>query len=326
MGWCPLLTRLLLTGGTGFIGSHLGPRLEAEGYDVIALARHVSKRDVPIAFGKVINCDLTDFGFIENKVAELRPEIIVNLAAQSLVPYSFSHIVEVPAANFLGAINLMEAARKHVPNLELFVQASTSEVYGYQDKFPIREDAMKRPHCPYSIAKHAVDCYAKYLDLAYDFPYFLMRSFNTYGERDSLRRVTERTIAQMLKLPRIELGDPDCIRDFLYVDDTIDAYVAVINRRLKGMEMNICTGVGITIYDWVYKIAEIMDYKGEIQFNATYKRPTDIPVLIGCSERARKVLGWKPKYNHEDGLAKAIPKVKDYVERTGWTKPTGGWS
>jgi len=303
----------------------LGPALQSAGYDVISLVRHVSKRDVPISFGKVINCDLTDFGMVSNKVAEYQPEIIINLAAQSLVAYSFDRAVEVGATDYLGAINLMEAARQ-VKHLELFLQASTSEVYGYQDKFPVKETTEKKPHCPYSIAKHATDCYAKYLGMAHDFPYFLLRNFNTYGEKDSVRRVTERTIAQMLHGSSVSLGDPDAIRDFLFVDDSIAAYMSVIERRLHGSEMNICTGVGITIRDWVHKIADIMNYKGEITFNTTFRRPTDIPILIGSNEQARKILGWNPSITHESGIRATIPKVAAYVGRTGWTNPTGGWS
>jgi dTDP-glucose 4,6-dehydratase len=303
----------------------LGPALQSAGYDVIALVRHISKRDVPINFGKVINCDLTDFGMIQRKVAEYQPEIIINLAAQSLVAYSFEHTTEVAATDYVGAINLMEVARQ-VKHLELFLQASTSEVYGYQTIFPTKETAEKNPHCPYSIAKNAADNYAKFLGMAYRFPFFLIRNFNTYGEKDSVRRVTERTIAQMLHGDMVSLGDPDAIRDFLFVDDSISAYMAVIERRLHGLEMNICTGVGITIRDWVHKIGDIMNYKGEITFNSTYRRPTDIPILIGSNEQARKVLGWKPSNTHELGIRATIPKVAAYVERTGWTKPTGGWS
>jgi len=319
------VTRVLLTGASGFIGSYLGPALQSAGYDVIALVRHISKRDVPINFGKVINCDLTDFGMIQRKVAEYQPEIVINLAAQSLVAYSFEHTAEVAATDYVGAINLMEVARQ-VKHLELFLQASTSEVYGYQTIFPTKETAEKNPHCPYSIAKNAADNYAKFLGMAYRFPFFLIRNFNTYGEKDSVRRVTERTIAQMLHGDMVSLGDPDAIRDFLFVDDSISAYMAVIERRLHGLEMNICTGVGITIRDWVHKIGDIMNYKGEITFNSTYRRPTDIPILIGSNEQARKVLGWKPSITHESGIQATIPKVAAYVERTGWTKPTGGWS
>ena len=319
------MTRVLLTGASGFIGSYLGPALQSAGYDVIALVRHISKRDVPINFGKVINCDLTDFGMIQRKVAEYQPEIVINLAAQSLVAYSFEHTAEVAATDYVGAINLMEVARQ-VKHLELFLQASTSEVYGYQTIFPTKETAEKNPHCPYSIAKNAADNYAKFLGMAYRFPFFLIRNFNTYGEKDSVRRVTERTIAQMLHGDMVGLGDPDAIRDFLFVDDSISAYMAVIERRLHGLEMNICTGVGITIRDWVHKIGDIMNYKGEITFNSTYRRPTDIPILIGSNEQARKVLGWKPSITHESGIQATIPKVAAYVERTGWTKPTGGWS
>ena len=320
------MTRVLLTGASGFIGSHLAPRLHEGGYELISLVRHVSKRDVPIKFGRVVNCDLTDFGNIESKMAEFRPEIVINLAAQSLVAYSFNHPLEVPSVDYLAAINLMEAARKHCPNLELFLQASTSEVYGYQTSYPIKEDVLKKPHCPYSIAKHATDCYAKYLQMAYQFPVTLIRNFNTYGETDSVRRVTERTIAQMLKTKTVQLGDPDAIRDFLYVDDSTDAYMEIVRRRLNGVEMNICTGEGITISDWVHKIATVMDYHGDITFNSTFKRPTDIPVLIGSNQLARSKLGWAPKHTHEQGIEKTVSKVRAYVERTGWTQPTGGWS
>lgn len=320
------MSRILLTGASGFIGSQLGPRLVQAGHEVTCLVRHVSKRDVPLDFGRVVNLDLCDYDAVSRKVEEIQPEIIVNLAAQSLVAYSFDHPLEVPNVGYIAAVNLMEAARTKCKNLKQFLQASTSEVYGYQDTFPVKETSVKKPHCPYSIAKHAADCYAKYLHLGYGFPYFLIRNFNTYGEADSIRRVTERTIAQILTSPTVQLGDPDAIRDFLYSDDSMDAYMTVIQRGLTGMELNICTGIGITIRDWVHKIADLMGYTGEVTFNQTFKRPTDIPILIGSNEQARKVLNWKPRFTHEQGIQATIPKVKAHLERTGQSKPTGGWS
>jgi nucleoside-diphosphate-sugar epimerase len=130
----------------------------------------------------------------------------------------------------------------------------------------------------------------------------------------------------MLTSPVVELGDPDAIRDFLYVDDSVDAYVAAVRYRPTRTEINVCTGIGITIADWVHKIADIMQYKGEIKFNSTFKRPTDIPVLIGSNERARRILGWKPHFTHEQGITETVKKVDAYVKRTNQSKPTGGWS
>lgn len=318
--------RILLTGASGFIGSHLGPRLVDEGYEVLSFVRHVSRRDVPVSFGKSISVDIADFGNAESKVAEYQPEIIVNLAAQSLVAYSFDHPIEVQVVDYLAAINLMEAARKHCKHLELFLQASTSEVYGYQEQFPIKESAEKKPHCSYSIAKHAADCYAEYLGKAYSFPYLLLRNFNTYGERHSVRRITERTIAQMCNGGPVRLGDPDAIRDFLFVDDSTHAYMEAINRRVTGMELNVCTGIGISIRDWVSKIADLMEYTGKIEFNSTFRRPADIPILIGSNARVRKVFNWKPRFTHETGLKETISRVTEYVNCVGWSEPVGGWS
>ena len=318
-------SRVLLTGASGFIGGYLGPRLE-EDHEVTCFVRHVSKRDVPVSFGRTVNIDLTDYDAVTRKVEELQPEIIINLAAQSLVAYSFDHHLEVTNTDYLGAINLMEAARSKCKHLKQFIQASTSEVYGYQSSFPIKESAEKKPHLTYAIAKHAADHYAKYLHLAYGFPYFIIRNFNTYGEKDSVRRVTERAISQMLTTQEVHLGDPDAIRDFLYVDDSIDAYLAVVRKCLIGCEMNICTGVGITIRDWAHKIADVLEFEGKISFNSTFKRPTDIPILVGSNQCARELLGWKPRFTHEQGLAATIPKVKAFLERGGGVKPAGEWS
>ena len=320
------MSRILLTGASGFIGGFLGPRLVQEGHEVTCFVRHISKRDVPLSFGRLINLDLTDFNAVTRQVEEIQPEIVINLAAQSLVAYSFDHHLEVTNTDYVAAINLMEAARTKCKHLKQFIQASTSEVYGYQTQFPIKESAEKKPHLTYAIAKHAADLYAKYLHLAYGFPYFVIRNFNTYGERDSVRRVTERTISQMLTSNVVELGDPDAIRDFLYVEDSIDAYMTIVHRNLTGMEMNVCTGTGITIRDWVHKIGDLMGFTGEIRFNSTFKRPTDIPILVGSNQQAREILGWKPKYTHEQGIQHTVPKVEAYIKRTGESKPTGGWS
>lgn len=313
--------KVFVTGATGFIGSHLIPKLVERGYRVYAIKRHISRRDAPLPgnIDKFYTGDLTDSNFVEASLQDANPDFIINLAAQSLVAYSFERWDEVTRVDYLAAANLMQLSTK-LQNLKAFVQASTSEVYGYQtvEEIPIKEDAPKRPHTPYPIAKHAADCYAKYLRLANNFPYILIRNFNTYGEKFSTRRVTERAIAEMLKAPNnIRMGSGTSVRDFLYVDDSIDAYLVLLENwhSAVGEEWNVCTGVGITVRDWVHKIAEQLDWKGTVTWDSTYKRPTGIPILIGNGEKIRQHFDWKPRTTHELGLQHTIGYVKDYLHR-----------
>jgi nucleoside-diphosphate-sugar epimerase len=301
--------KILVTGGSGFIGGHLIPSLSDAGYDVYSLERYVTGRYV-LGGGRTVKTifgDLCDLFATRKLVREIQPDAVCHLAAISAVAYSYDHPNEVLETNFVGTVNLAECCLREVPHFKHFLFAGTSEEYGNQDTFPIKETAELHPNSPYAVGKVAADKYLKYMHNAYGFPVTVLRNFNTYGRRDNAHFIVERTISQMLKGKVVSLGTPDPVRDFLYVDDHIDSYLRCLgNEKAIGQAFNFCTGRGVTIAQLVNLIKKLTNFKGEVVWNTIPKRPLDIAKLVGDYAKAEKLLGWKPKYELEKGLELTI--------------------
>ena len=171
-----------------------------------------------------------------------------------------------------------------------------------------------KPNSPYAVAKIATDLYLQYMGLAYNFPYTVMRPFNTYGRKDNNHFFIERTITQMLQGGSVKLGDSEAMRDWVYVDDHVEGYLKALgNKKAFGQAIQLSTGKGYTTKETAEIIAEMTGYKGSIEWNSTQKRPLDAKVLIGDNSKAKKLLGWEPKYDLKQGLEKTIEFWKKKV-------------
>jgi len=310
--------RILITGASGFIGSHLAPKLVENGHEVYCLERYVTgrfvlgnQRKLDTVFG-----DLRDYFAIRRIVHETQPEAVIHLASISPVSYSYEHPIEVMEANFMGTINLAEACLREVHTFKHFLFAGTSEEYGNQEKTPVVETAELHPNSPYSVSKVAADKYVRYMRDAYEFPVTVLRNFNTYGRKDNTHFVVERTIVQMLEGKTVRLGDPTPIRDLIYVDDHVNSYLTCLeNEKAMGETINFCTGRGVSVGEVVEKISEIVNFKGEILWNCIPKRPLDIAVLVGDNRKAKQLLNWQPQYTLEEGLKLTVEYWKEALTR-----------
>jgi len=315
------INRVLVTGTTGFIGSELVPKLLAEGLEVHTLERYVTGRYGLDRNGNVINhyANLTDYNKVRSTIKEVQPEAVIHLAALSAVSFSYDNYVEVSNANYVGSLNLAEACRQEATNFKQFLTAGTSEEYGMALKDAnqkLTEGSPLIPNSPYAVAKVAFDHYLRYMGLAYDFPYTIMRPFNTYCRKDNKHFFIERTITQMLTQNKVYLGDPTPIRDWVYVDDHVDAYMKALgNANALKQEFNISTGKGYTTKETAELIAKLTGFKGSILWNQTPHRPLDAQMLIGDNSKAKRLLDWNPKYNFEEGLAATIRYWKTKVNK-----------
>jgi len=141
-----------------------------------------------------------------------------------------------------------------------------------------------------------------------------MRPFNTFGRQTNKHFFIERTITQMLTQDKVYLGDPEPVRDWVYVDDHVDAYLKALGNRLAFKQaFNISTGKGYTTKETAELIAKLTGFKGNIMWNQTPHRPLDALMLIGDNSKAKQLLDWKPKYSFEEGLAKTIEYWKNKV-------------
>jgi dTDP-glucose 4,6-dehydratase len=299
------IEKVLVTGGSGFVGAHLIPKLVERRYDVYSLERYVTGRYVlgyhPAV--KTIFGDLRDFFTIRDLIRKIQPDVVIHLASISAVSYSYDHPNEVLESNLLGTINLAESCLHEASHFKHFLFAGTSEEYGNQENFPVKENAELHPNSPYAVSKVAADKYLQYMHDAYDFPVTVLRNFNTYGRKDNTHFVVERAITQMLKERIVKLGDPNTARDFLYIDDHLNSYLTCLgNGKAIGEVFNFCTGRGITISQLYDLLKKLTNFKGEVVWNTVPKRPLDIIKLIGDYSKAKKLLGWKPRYTLEQGL------------------------
>ncbi len=307
--------RVLITGTTGFIGGQLAPKIVEQGHDVYGLERYVTgryvlgrKRDIKTVFG-----DLRNHFAIKNIIREVQPEIVVHLAAISPVSYSYDHPNEVIETNFQGTVKLAEACLREAPHFKQFIFASTSETYG-NGPTPKTEETPKNPNSPYAVSKLAAENYLLYMRDAYDFPVTVVKPFNTYGRKDNTHFVMEKIITQMLQGKDVRLGDSTPVRDFMYVEDHLNAYLTCLNdNRAIGHAFNFCTGRGVTIAQLVKIIGELTGYKGEVFWNTIPKRPLDIDILIGDNSKAKKILDWEPKYSLEEGLNLCVEYWKEKI-------------
>lgn len=308
------MSKILISGISGFIGSHLAPLLVERGYDVYGLIRYVAGRRLDTQNIKQVFGDLRDAFVINSIIKHVMPDIVVHLAALSPVSASYDHPNEYIDVNLQGTVNLAEACLREVPHFKQFLYASTSETYGNGSAIKT-ESTPQNPNSPYAVSKLAAEKYLLYMSAGYNFPVTVLRPFNTYGRKRDYHFVVEHAIMKMLTEKTCRMGDPSPVRDFMYVDDHVSAYLACLENPLAiGEAFNFCTGIGLSIKELVYLIRRLIGFEGEIEWGTKPKRPLDIDVLIGSYEKAEKVLGWRPQYTLEEGLTKTIEFWRESIK------------
>jgi UDP-glucose 4-epimerase len=304
--------KILLTGSSGFIGSHLTPLLE-QGNEVYHLTN-----------------DLRNYKGVTEEVLAVSPDIIVHLAARTEVEKSFYEQLTFSEVNYTGSINLIEAAAR-VPNLKNFVFASTMEVYGWQ---PISDDVehniipkefvafdehtQPNPNAPYAVAKYGVEKYLEYMHRSCGFPFSAIRQTNSYGRKDNEFFVTEQIIWQMLNNPsEVRLGYAEPYRNFIYIDDLLEAWMAVIHNpdKVQGKIFTIGPNNPIKIRDYAHLIARKIGWEGEIRWNMKPKRQGEIYWLNSNHNLITATLGWEPKTSLSNGLDATIAVWREKLDR-----------
>jgi len=281
-----------------------------EGYEVFSLVRHVAGRyrfltdELNLVFG-----DLTDHSRIRQIVTEVDPEYIIHLAAKTPVSLSFTEPVDYWETIATATVNLAEAARS-CENLKLFIHASTSEVYGTQKILPLKENLHCNPTSPYAVAKVAAERYLRMLRLVYDFPFIIVRPFNTYHRRKIKHYVVERSITTLIEKGEVQLWNPASIRDFLHVDDHARGYLHVLKKGRPGEIYNLCTGRGISIREMVdivcKEVNEQFGIEPKVNWGMPHDRPYELKILVGDNMKAKEQLDWEPKISLEEGIKRSV--------------------
>jgi dTDP-glucose 4,6-dehydratase len=314
---------VLVTGAGGFIGSHLTERLVREGAQVRAFVRYNSRHDsgllalLPVdllASVEVIAGDLRDNEAVRKAMVGI--DAVYHLGALIAIPYSYRHPREVVETNVLGTLNVLMAAREL--GVGRVVHTSTSEVYGTAQVVPIDEAHPLQGQSPYAASKIGADKLAESFCRSFGLPVITVRPFNTYGPRQSARAVIPTIITQVLTLDQVHLGALTPVRDFTFVDDTVEGFLrAAMADAAVGTEVNLGTGVGISMGNLAERIMQLVGRNLPVVTDEERLRPADSEVmwLQASHARARDLLGWEPQVSLDEGLRRTIAWIRGNLGR-----------
>lgn len=293
--------KILVTGGAGFIGSHLVDRLMEENHKVIVIDNlSTGKRENLNPKAKFYKVDICN-----SKIAQVfkkeKPEIVFHLAAIPRVLISVENPVETSKVNILGTINVFKASIDAKVKRVIF--ASSSSVYGEQKELPLREDMTPNPISPYGLQKLAGEQFAKLFTKLYKIPIICLRYFNVFGPRIDFDSDYSLVIGKFLRLrnqkkPLTIFGDGEQTRGFCYIDDVVEANIqAMESENLKGDEI---INIGGEKSHSVNYLAELIG--GEKQYLSP--RPGDPLYTMANIIKAKKLFNWRPKISFEEGVKK----------------------
>lgn len=311
--------KVIVTGAGGFIGSHLVERLVALGARVRAFVRYTSRSQAGFldtldpqmrASIEIIRGDLRDYDAVIQ--ATRGAAVVFHLGALIGIPYSYIHPRETIDTNVTGTLNVLMAAREC--SVERIIHTSSSEVYGTARYTPIGENHPLQGQSPYSASKIGADKIAESFFGSYGLPAVILRPFNTYGPRQSARAVIPTIITQAIAGDRICLGILAPIRDFTYVDDTVDGFIKAAEREAAvGRTINLGTSIEVSVGDLVDKIGAILGKELLVFQDKARLRPpaSEVGRLVSDNRLAQELLGWQPRISLHDGLESTVKWIRE---------------
>lgn len=297
------MKRALITGVTGFVGSHLAEYLLKEEVEVYGIARWRSKLDNIEHITnniQLINADIRDGHSLERVIGESKPDYIFHLASQSFVQMSWWAPADTMETNAIGTIHLFEAIMKSEIDPKIQV-AGTSEEYGmvYPNELPIKETNPLRPLSTYGVSKVAQDKLAYQYHKSYSLKIVVTRAFNHTGPRRGEVFVTSNFAKQIAEIekgkePVIYVGNLGARRDFSDVRDVVRAYWLALEKCEFGEVYNICSEKTRTIQKVLNLLLSMTNKNVEVRQDPSRMRPSDVEILQGDCSKFRKQTGWKP--------------------------------
>jgi nucleoside-diphosphate-sugar epimerase len=310
------LSRVLVAGGAGFIGSHIVDELMQEDIEVTVLDNLYSGLLKNVAQWRrskkfhLVRGDVRNLGLVKRTVSDM--DAVFNEAAVVSVPRSLEEPLLANAVNVGGTLNLLKASLDS--GVKRFVQASSASVYGNVETLPVREDSPRDPVSPYAIAELAAESYVRVFYHVYHLDTICLRYFNVYGPRQTLSIYSGATMIFLKQLVRGErpviFGDGDQTRDFVYVDDVVRANMLALKAQ-KGIGdvFNIAAGKPYTINELVRNLQEKL---GKKRLKPIYRgaRPGEIRHSYANIQKAERVLGYKPMFTLEKGIGKLVESMR----------------
>lgn len=305
------MSRVALTGATGFIGANLARRLLADGDDVHLLLRpgHDPWRiDELRGFVREHQLDLTDRNAVSAALALARPDRVFHLAAYG----AYAHQPDAEQAartNVLGTIVLLEAAR--AAGVGAFIYAGTSSEYGLKDHAPTEDEALA-PNSAYAVTKAAATSYCAFVARRDRARVVSLRLYSAYGPWEEPTRLIPQLVLAGLEGRLPPLADPNIARDFVHVDDVCDAFVlAATSERVASAVYNVGTGVQTTLHDAVETAQRLLRISAEPAWGSMPDRAWDTTVWVSDPARIARELGWRARTAFPDGLARTVKWFRD---------------
>lgn len=307
------MKKVLVTGGAGYIGSHVVKMLGERGYTVLTYDNLSYGHREAVLYGELVVADLSDRETIGKVFKEFKPDAVMHFAASIVVPESIKEPVKYYRNNFCNSLNLVETCLEN--GVKNFIFSSSAAVYGIPEKCPVDENAPLNPINPYGRSKAMVENMLYEVSEVTDLRYVSLRYFNVAGadssgrigqrRKDATHLITVAVKTALGKRPHLEIYGTDyptkdgtCIRDYIHVDDLADAHILVLEYLLQGGKSEIFN----CGYGHGYSVKEVVDATKKVtgqnfKVIETVRRDGDPPELVADSTKLQKILGWKPKYD-----------------------------
>jgi nucleoside-diphosphate-sugar epimerase len=307
----------LVAGGAGFIGSHIVDRLLEKNIEVTVLdnlstgyLENIEHCRANAKF-QFIHGDIRDLILVRRIVKNV--DVVFNEAALTSVSRSMKNPIEVNEVNVGGTLNLLEACINS--KVQRFIHASSASIYGNPKTLPLTENSSPNPISPYAVAKLAAENYVQTFNLAYGLKTVCLRYFNVYGPKQALNVYSGAIRIFLDKLCRdqrpVIFGDGNQTRDFVYVEDVVEAsMLALNNKKTVGEIFNIATGKPRTINDLVRTLQERL---GKQHLKPIHRRPRqgDIRYSYANIKKAERILGYKPEFSLEKGIDRLVDRLSE---------------
>ena len=308
----------LVTGGAGFIGSHLVEHLLADGHKVVVLDNFSGGKMENLDRVKdnprltINRADVTNYSEIKKFFNGVR--WVFHLAALADIVPSIQHPLKYHAANVDGTISVLEAARK--AGVKRFVYAASSSCYGIPDEFPTPEEAPSNPMYPYALTKYLGEQYVLHWEKVYKLPCVSLRLFNVYGPRartsGTYGAVFGVFLAQKLNgKPFTVVGDGTQKRDFTFVTDAVRAFIGTVKSDIQGEILNVGSGNTYTVNSLVNLL------RGDVIYIP--KRPGEPDCTFADIRKIKRVLNWHPRVNFEEGIRIMLQNIREWSDSPLWS-------
>lgn len=315
--------KIFVTGGAGYIGSHVVKALGEKGHDMLVYDNLSSGHEWAVLYGSLVRGDLSDKKFLKTIMKEFKPDAVMHFAAFIQVEESVREPLKYYQNNTANALNLLDVMIS--TGIRNFVFSSTAAVYGIPSMIPVNEEAPFNPINPYGASKAVVEKILKDLSEAKDFHYISLRYFNVAGADPTGRigqayKESTHLITRALKTAKGEFDklsifgtdyltpDGTCIRDYIHVDDLAEAHILALEYLIKNAGSKIFNcgyGNGYSVKEVVETAKRVTGIRFKTE--ETSRRPGDPPVLIAGSSKLKSELNWKPKFND-----------LEYIIQTAW--------